>query len=110
MFVCIAEREVVVVEVLVADKRHAKTVKPLLHATAELQASPPPPPPKTQPAHHKMVHTSMAAGGSDPTSITLTRLLARLHKTLIVPDEQTERKLHASSIEREKLETVRFSL
>ncbi|TVY27200.1 hypothetical protein LHYA1_G004652 [Lachnellula hyalina] len=52
-----------------------------------------------------MARTSIAASGSDPTTITLTRLLTRLHQTLIIPNEATETKLHTSSIEREKLGT-----
>ncbi|TVY15641.1 hypothetical protein LARI1_G005688 [Lachnellula arida] len=52
-----------------------------------------------------MARTSIAASGSDPTTITLTRLLTRLHQTLIIPNEATESKLHTSSIEREKLGT-----
>lgn len=40
---------------------------------------------------------------SNPTDINLTRLIARLRETLIVPDEATEKLLRRSSLERERV-------
>lgn len=54
----------------------------------------------------------LSAGGAtapDPTAINLTRLLARLQKTLQQPDTSTEQRLRTSSYERSKVEAVRFS-
>jgi hypothetical protein len=42
----------------------------------------------------------------DPTAINLTRMIARLQKILISPDQDTESKLRSSSLEREKVGTV----
>jgi hypothetical protein len=42
----------------------------------------------------------------DPTSINLTRMIARLQRILISPDQDTESKLRSSSLEREKVGTV----
>ncbi|KAH8756550.1 hypothetical protein BGZ57DRAFT_909276 [Hyaloscypha finlandica] len=41
----------------------------------------------------------------DPTAINLTRMIARLQKILISPDQDTESKLRSSSLEREKVGT-----
>lgn len=54
---------------------------------------------------HSMARMSIPAVGSDPTSINLTQILARLHQQLIVPDEATEARL-SSSMERHRLENV----
>jgi hypothetical protein len=45
----------------------------------------------------------------DPTAINLTRMIARLQRILISPDQDTESKLRSSSLEREKVGTVRQS-
>ena len=42
----------------------------------------------------------------DPTAINLTRMIARLQKILISPDQDTESKLRSSSLERERVATV----
>jgi hypothetical protein len=42
----------------------------------------------------------------DPTAINLTRMLARLHGIIITPDSDTEARLRASSLERERVGTV----
>lgn len=42
----------------------------------------------------------------DPTSINLTRLIARLQQTLNSPDSNAEAKLRSSSIERERAGNV----
>jgi hypothetical protein len=54
----------------------------------------------------------LSAGGAtapDATAINLTRLLARLQKTLEQPDMATEQRLRTSSYERSKVEAVRIS-
>lgn len=48
------------------------------------------------------------AVAADPTSANLTRMLARLQKTIINPDVETEARLHHSSLERQKLTAVRI--
>ncbi|RDL41229.1 Uncharacterized protein BP5553_01208 [Venustampulla echinocandica] len=46
----------------------------------------------------------------DPTSINLTRMLARLQQTLIAPSSETESRLRFSSFEREKVGTnIRYA-
>ena len=42
----------------------------------------------------------------DPTAINLTRMIARMQKILISPDQDTESKLRSSSLERERVATV----
>jgi hypothetical protein len=43
----------------------------------------------------------------DPTSINLTRIIARLQRILISPDQETESKLRSSGLERDRVGTVR---
>jgi hypothetical protein len=53
----------------------------------------------------------VSAGGAaapDPTAINLTRLLARLQKTLLQPNTATEQRLRTSSYERSRVDAVRF--
>ncbi|EKD14010.1 synaptobrevin [Drepanopeziza brunnea f. sp. 'multigermtubi' MB_m1] len=45
-----------------------------------------------------------SANAPDPTAVNLTRLLSRLHKTLVTPDAETERRLQ-TSLERDKVGT-----
>jgi hypothetical protein len=45
----------------------------------------------------------------DPTAINLTRMIARLQRILISPDQGTESKLRSSSLERDKVGTVRHT-
>lgn len=45
----------------------------------------------------------------DPTAINLTRMIARLQRILISPDQGTESKLRNSSLERDKVGTVRHT-
>jgi hypothetical protein len=51
----------------------------------------------------------VSAGGAsapDPTAINLARLLARLQKTLLQPDNATEQRLRTSSYERSRVDAV----
>ncbi|KAH6673135.1 synaptobrevin [Halenospora varia] len=56
-----------------------------------------------------MARLSISGGAAPPStdlnSINLTRMVARLHQLLIVPDLETEARLKASSLEREKVAT-----
>lgn len=55
----------------------------------------------------------ISAGGAtapDPAAINLTRLLARLQKTLLQPDTATEQRLRTSSYERSRVDAVRLPL
>ncbi|KAH8670290.1 hypothetical protein BGZ60DRAFT_407094 [Tricladium varicosporioides] len=56
-----------------------------------------------------MARLSISGGAAPPStdlnSINLTRMVARLHQLLIVPDPETEARLKASSLEREKVAT-----
>ncbi|KAF4613405.1 hypothetical protein G7Y89_g15481 [Cudoniella acicularis] len=54
-----------------------------------------------------MARLSTSAGAAapvpDPTSVNLNRMLARLQQILITPHPETESRLRASSLEREKV-------
>jgi hypothetical protein len=55
----------------------------------------------------------VSAGGAnapDPTAINLTRLLARLQKTLLQPDTATEQRLRTSSYARGRVDAVTFPI
>lgn len=55
----------------------------------------------------------VSAGGAnapDPTAINLTRLLARLQKTLLHPDTATEQRLRTSIYERSRVDAVRLPI
>lgn len=45
----------------------------------------------------------------DPTAINLTRMIARLQRILISPDQDAESKLRSSSLERDKVGTARHT-
>jgi hypothetical protein len=50
------------------------------------------------------------ANAPDPTAINLTRLLARLQKTLLQPDTATEQRLRGSSYERSRVDAVKLPI
>lgn len=57
-----------------------------------------------------MARTTIPAGGTDPQIVALTRMLTRLHQTLINADKETEARILASSQERERLGEVELPI
>lgn len=55
-----------------------------------------------------MARLSTGAAAQDPTSINLSRMISRLHDTLIKPDADTESLLRRSSYERKKVAEVGY--